>query len=94
MSAATTQPALSRLWTRMAGSATAIVSALTIVVLSAGTVVAASPTPGVGGDPRSAGEGPGLMGDPAFAILAVISIGVGALVLTLAFIRLTGGRTR
>ena len=54
--------------------------------------LAASPTPGAGGDPRSSGQGPGLVGDPAFAILAVVAIGVGALVVTLAYVRLTGGR--
>jgi hypothetical protein len=55
------------------------------------TVAAASPTPSAaaGGDPRSAGQGPGLVGDPAFAVLAVVAIGLGAILLTLAYIRLT-----
>ncbi len=74
--------------------AVALVSAATLAVVLAGGVLAASPTPGVGGDPRSSGEGPGLIGDPAFAIVAVLAIGAASVVLTLAFIRLTGGRTR
>jgi hypothetical protein len=59
-------------------------------------VVAASPSPsaGVGGDPRSSGQGPGLVGDPAFALLAVIAIGLGALVLTLVYVRVTTHRPR
>lgn len=57
-------------------------------------VLAASPSPsaGAGGDPRSSGQGPGLVGDPAFALLAVIAIGLGALVLTLVYVRLTAHR--
>jgi hypothetical protein len=51
-----------------------------------------SPSPGPGGDPRSSGQGPGLVGDPLFALLAVLGIGIAALVLTLAYIRLTGRR--
>lgn len=60
-------------------------------------VVAASPTPtaGTGGDPRSSGQGPGLIGDPVFAIAAVVAIGVAALLLTLLYVRLTDrGRSR
>lgn len=59
-------------------------------------VMAASPSPsaGVGGDPRSSGEGPGLVGDPIFALVAVVAIGLGALVLSLAYVRLTARRPR
>ena len=55
------------------------------------TVMAASPaaSAAAGGDPRSAGQGPGLVGDPAFAVVAVIAIGLAAVVLTLAYLRLT-----
>lgn len=58
------------------------------------TALAASPVPSAaaGGDPRSAGQGPGLVGDPAFAVLAVVAIGLGAVVLTLAYLRLTAPR--
>lgn len=55
------------------------------------TVLAATPSPtaATGGDPRSSGQGPGLVGDPALALLAVVAIGVGAVLLTLAYVRLT-----
>ncbi len=61
---------------------------------TAAMVLAATPapSPGAGGDPRSAGQGPGLVGDPAFAVLAVVAIGLGAVVLTLAYVRLTAPR--
>jgi hypothetical protein len=57
------------------------------------TVLAASPTPtaAAGGDPRSAGEGPGLVGDPLLAIVIVVGIGVVALAATLLWVRATGG---
>jgi hypothetical protein len=51
-----------------------------------------SPSPGTGGDPRSSGQGPGLVGDPLLALLMVIAIGLGALLLTLAYVRLTRRR--
>jgi hypothetical protein len=75
---------------------------LRVVVATAGAALlllaiavpalAASPTPGPGGDPRSPGQGPGLVGDPAFAILAVALIAAGAILATLVYVRLTGGR--
>jgi hypothetical protein len=57
-------------------------------------VLAASPAPEAGGDPRSTGEGPGLVGDPLMAILVVALIGVLALGATLAWVRATGGPGR
>ena len=65
-----------------------------LIVAIAGPVLAASPSPSgaIGGDPRSPGQGPGLMGDPAFAVLAVIGIGLVATLGTLAYVKLTGGR--
>jgi hypothetical protein len=64
-----------------------------------GPVVAASPAvttgPGGGGDPRSVGEGPGLVGNPVFAIALVFGIGIVAAGLTALYVRATGGpRTR
>jgi hypothetical protein len=54
---------------------------------------AASPAAsvGVGGDTRSPGEGPGFVGAPLFAILGVLGLGVGTALLTLLYVRLTGG---
>lgn len=59
-------------------------------------VAAASPaaSPAVGGDPRSPQEGPGLVGDPLGAILAVLALALVAVAATTAYVRLTGGRER
>jgi hypothetical protein len=55
--------------------------------------LAATPSPGIeAGDPRSSGQGPGLVGDPFLAVLAVVVIGVTAVLVTLAWIRLTPRR--
>jgi hypothetical protein len=55
------------------------------------TVAAASPSPAAGGDPRSSGEGPGLVGQPLLAIGAVIGIAIASIVATLLYVRMTGG---
>ena len=59
-----------------------------------GTALAASPDPSsvVGGDPRSSGQGPGLVGDPVTAIVLVLVIGIGTAVGTALYVRATGGR--
>jgi len=59
-----------------------------------GSALAASPAPSavVGGDPRSRGQGPGLVGDPLTAIVLVLVIGVGAALATAVYVRMTGGR--
>jgi hypothetical protein len=58
------------------------------------TTLAASPSPGAGtgGDPRSSGQGPGLVGDPAYALVAVVAIGLLSVLATLAYVRLTARR--
>jgi len=63
-------------------------------------VAAASAEPSVaagGGDPRSNGQGPGLVGTPGLAILGVAAIGIVAIVATTIYVRLTtphpGART-
>jgi hypothetical protein len=54
--------------------------------------LAASPSaPAAGGDPRSSGEGPGLVGQPVVAVIVVLAIALIAIVLTTAYVRLTGG---
>jgi len=50
---------------------------------------AASPSPGTGGDPRSSGEGPGLVGEPFVALLIVAGIAILAVVLTTLYVRVT-----
>jgi hypothetical protein len=56
-------------------------------------VSAASPTasPAAGGDTRSAGEGPGLVGSPVLAVGGVLALGLAAAALTLLYVRATGG---
>ena len=78
---------------RAAGKVAAVATALVAWLLCAGATIAASPSPEpIGGDPRSSGQGPGLVGDPLFAILAVVVIGVVSVVATLAYVRLTARR--
>ena len=53
---------------------------------------AATPSPPPGeGDPRSSGEGPGLVGTPLLAIGAVLGLGILAVLATVAYVQLTGG---
>jgi hypothetical protein len=49
----------------------------------------AEPTPGTGGDPRSNGQGPGLVGTPGLAILGVLAIAALAIVATTIYVRVT-----
>jgi hypothetical protein len=72
-----------------ASSATGLVLALVVALPS----LAATPTPTaeLGGDPRSSGQGPGLVGDPLLAILVVVGIGLVTLGATLLYVRMTGG---
>jgi hypothetical protein len=77
---------------RRVAAVVAAVSAVGLALLAVVPTLAASPTPAAGGDPRSSGQGPGLVGDPALAVLVVALIAVGTVVATLAYIRLTGGR--
>ncbi len=78
---------------------TAILPALVAIVPgSEGWITAAlgaTPLPSAaeGGDPRSNGQGPGLVGTPGLAILGVVAIAVVAVILTTAYVRLTGGST-
>jgi hypothetical protein len=55
------------------------------------SVLAATPAPSVvaGGDPRSSGEGPGLVGSPGLALLGVAAIAGLAILLTSVYVRLT-----
>ena len=66
-----------------------------LLLTAASSVIAAEPaaSPGTGGDPRSPGQGPGLVGDPLFAIGAVVLVALTSVVLTLAYVRLTNARS-
>jgi hypothetical protein len=79
------------------GALSAVAAVALLVALTLGgpaLALAATPEPTrlVGNDPRSSGEGPGLVGQPLFAIGLVIAIAIAAVALTLAYVRLTGGR--
>ncbi len=65
------------------------------VAWATGLALAASPSPTTGpaaGDPRSAGQGPGLVGDPLLAIGLVLLVAIASLGVTLAYVRLTADR--
>jgi hypothetical protein len=80
---------------RLGAVATAATAAVTAWHLLAAATLAASPSPGVVvGDPRSSGQGPGLVGDPAYALLVVFAIGLVSVVATLVYVRLTANRGR
>lgn len=76
-------------------SATLLLAVLAWAALPAAVAAESpSPSPVMGGDTRSAGEGPGFVGSPGLAIGAVAAIGVVTLLGTLAYVRLTGGPGR
>ena len=75
---------------RRVALAVLIVVAL-LALASAAFAATPVPTTVAGGDPRSAGEGPGLVGTPVVAIALVFGLGIAAAAVTLAYVRLTGG---
>ena len=84
---------VARIGARWSASVCAVGAVAATWLSVAMTAVAASPTPqAAGGDPRSSGQGPGLVGDPAFALIAVLAIGLGSLLATLVYVRLTARR--
>jgi hypothetical protein len=71
----------------------ALAGGIAWLLAAAAVAIAASPTPApAAGDPRSAGQGPGLVGDPGFAIGLVVLVGLASLGLSLAYVRLTSDR--
>ena len=70
----------------------AIVGAVGAGVLPAATGGALVASPAPGGDTRSAGEGPGLVGAPLLAIAVVALIAVVSVAATLVYVRITSGR--
>ena len=62
------------------------------IVAGPQVVLAASPEPSApGGDTRSPGEGPGLVGAPFLAVAGVVGLGLLAAGATLLYLRLTSG---
>lgn len=72
-----------------------IAAAWWLLLVVPGIAAAASPEPTrpPANDPRSSGEGPGLVGAPGLAVLAVLAIGFVAALVTLAYVRLTTPRS-
>jgi hypothetical protein len=69
----------------------AIVGAIMNAVVPVALAASPSPAPPAG-DPRSSGEGPGLVGQPGLALLLVAGIAVLAIVATSVYVRLTDAR--
>jgi hypothetical protein len=73
-------------WRRLA----ALAATAWWLVATAPVAWAAEPTPTpIGGDPRSPGQGPGLVGDPLLAIGGVLVIGLAAVLVTGLWVRAT-----
>jgi hypothetical protein len=83
----------------MPAVAGALLTAIGVIVLVPGLMapaiaLAESPAPSQpgAGDPRSAGQGPGLVGDPLTAIIVVAAIAILAVAVTLLYLRATTPR--
>ena len=78
------------------GAAAARASSFAIAVLlaTASIALAADPSasPASGGDVRTNPAAPGLAGDPLFAVLGVVLVGLAAVIVTLIAVRLTARR--
>jgi hypothetical protein len=71
----------------------AVIAAFAAMIVPVQVLAASpSPTPGTGGDTRSVGEGPGLVGSPLTAIAIVLAIAVLSVVASLIYVRLTAQR--
>lgn len=67
--------------------------ALLVLLAAAAAALAVDPTASpAGGDVRTNPAAPGLVGDPLFALLGVAVIGILAVAVTLAAVRLTARR--
>ena len=88
------RPARARVATLLLAAATVLVLAGIVLLILPGSAFGATPDPTAltGSDTRSSGQGPGIVGAPLVAIFGVLGIAVGAVILTLIFIRATGGR--
>ena len=72
---------------RWLGAAACLLASL---VLTAAPMFAADPTASpAGGDVRTSSTAPGLVGDPLFAVVGVVMVGLVALGATLLYVRLT-----
>lgn len=76
------------------GGATVWLLVETLLGAGVATALAASPDPSLrpGGDTRTPGTSPGFVGQPLFAIVGVLALGIGSVLATLAYVRLSAGR--
>jgi hypothetical protein len=83
--------ALAILWAVVGAILPAVIGAIPSVggLVPVALAASAEPTPGAGGDPRSNGQGPGLVGTPGLAILGVVVIAILSVVVTTVYVRLT-----
>jgi len=78
---------------RAARLAAALAASLALAAIAAPAVLGQSPAPyQPGGDTRSSGQGPGLVGSPVLVAAGVVVIGVGAAAATVLYVRLTRDR--
>jgi hypothetical protein len=78
-----------------------LVALLTVAWLLGASIapaLAASPAPSTGadygGDTRTSGQGPGLVGSPLYAIGGVLAVALISIVLTTAYVRATAQRAQ
>jgi hypothetical protein len=83
-------------WAVISALLPAIVAVLpwTSGLVSTALAATAEPSTGEGGDPRSNGQGPGLVGTPGLAIIGVVLIAVIAIAVTTVYVRMTTPRDR
>jgi hypothetical protein len=66
-----------------------------LIAATAGSALAASPEPSAGadygGDTRTTGQGPGLVGSPLYAIGGVLAIALISIGITMVYLRATAG---
>ncbi|MFL5726606.1 MAG: hypothetical protein ACJ77F_09735 [Chloroflexota bacterium] len=79
-------------WTVASALLPAVATAFPPARAFVAAALAASPQPSaVAGDPRSNGQGPGLVGTPGLAILGVAAIAILSIVVTTLYVRFTAG---
>jgi hypothetical protein len=76
--------------------AVAAVFVLWLMGVTAGSALAASPEPSAGadygGDTRTTGQGPGLVGSPLYAIGGVLAVALISIGITMVYLRATAGQ--
>jgi hypothetical protein len=69
---------------------------LCLIAATAGPALAASPEPSAGadygGDTRTTGQGPGLVGSPLYALGGVLAVALISIGITMVYLRATAGQ--